>query len=253
MISASIAGSARADRLDGQLVVLAVAAAPGRAVAVHRRDRVRLHRLRLAMHAVLEVGARDRRGAFGTKRQRAVAAVGEGVHLLVHDVGRLARRAREEPGVLEAGRLDAAPAVERGHLLHRANELPPRCVVRQHVVRAARRLELLLASRLRRPARRAARAGTGSSRARGRASSPGRARDGRPSRAETGRAAPAPSRAASPSLRPGRSTRPTEPAKSRSPEKSSPSAWNATCPAEWPGTSITSNVDAGDGRPRRRP
>ena len=50
-----------ADRLDRELPVLAVAAALRRRIAVHRPNRVELHRLRLPMHAVLEVGADDGR------------------------------------------------------------------------------------------------------------------------------------------------------------------------------------------------
>ena len=215
-----------ADRLDGQLIVLAVAAAPGRAVAVHRRDRVRLDRLRLAVHAVLEVRARDRRRALGPQRQRPVAAVGEVVHLLVHDVGGLARRAREEPRVLESRRLDASPAVERGHLLH-------------HARRAA-------TTRHRSAGRRASRAEPGTSSLTSARSARSSRRNGfvcssRPSVV----AGPCPGRTTVSGRKPveqrahrveqrlpvasGRSTRPTDPANSRSPEKSSPSRWNATC------------------------
>ena len=132
----------RADRLERELPVLAVAAAARRAVAVHRRDRVRLHRLRPAVQAALEVGADDRRRALGPERERAVGAVGERVHLLVHDVRGLAGGAREQAGVLEPGRLDPAPAVVGGLLLHHADDVPPAVVVRQDVVRPARRLEL---------------------------------------------------------------------------------------------------------------
>ena len=50
-------GVGRADDLGAELPVLAVAAVLRPVVAVHRRDRVELHRLRLAVEAVLEVGA----------------------------------------------------------------------------------------------------------------------------------------------------------------------------------------------------
>ncbi len=63
----------------------------------------------------------------------------------------------------------------------------------------------------------------------------GRGRGRRASRAGSGRRACARSRAACPSRRPGRSARPTEPAKSRSPLNRQPSAWKATCAGEWPG------------------
>ncbi len=59
----------RADALERELAVLAVAAALRRRVPVHRRERVQLHRLRLLLHAVLDVRAADRRGSLGTQRR----------------------------------------------------------------------------------------------------------------------------------------------------------------------------------------
>ena len=116
------------DHLERQLVVLAVAAPAGPAVAIHRREGVELDRLRLLEKTVLHVGACDRGGALRTKRERAIAPVGKGVHLLVHDVGGLARRALEEASVLESRRLDAAVAVDGCQLLDRGDELPPAAV-----------------------------------------------------------------------------------------------------------------------------
>ena len=58
-------GIGRADRLDRELPVLAVAPAAGGAVAVHRCDREGLHRLRLLVQPVLDVGTCDRRGPSG--------------------------------------------------------------------------------------------------------------------------------------------------------------------------------------------
>ncbi len=136
-------GPGRPDRLERELVVLAVAAASGSPVPVHRRDRVRLHGLRGAVEAVLDVGAGDRRRSLRPKRQRPVGSVGERVHLLVDDVGRLAGGAGEEGRVLEAGRLDPAPAVERGLHLHRPDHVPPQSLAGQDVVGPARRLEAL--------------------------------------------------------------------------------------------------------------
>ena len=75
--------------------MLAVAAPTRPAVAVHRSDRVGLDGLRLLSEAVLDVCAGDRSSSLGTQRDRALAAILERVHLLVHDVGRLARRALE--------------------------------------------------------------------------------------------------------------------------------------------------------------
>src|SRR5690349_17657031 len=107
-----------------------------------RRDRVELLRLGFAVEAVLQVGADDRRGRLGAKRQRAAAAVDERVHLLAHHVRALARRPREVLGVLEHRRLDAAVAVQVAESLELLDHpLPQRLVLRQHVVRAPRRLE----------------------------------------------------------------------------------------------------------------
>jgi hypothetical protein len=136
-------GPRRADRLERELVVLAVPPAPGRAVAIHGRDRVRLDGLREAGHPVLDVGPADRRGSLGPEGERAVAPVGERVHLLAHDVRRRARGAGEQARILEAGRLDAPPAVQRGLRLHRVDDVPPQRVARQDVVRPAGGLEPL--------------------------------------------------------------------------------------------------------------
>ena len=131
------------DRLDGELPVLAVATAAGGAVAVHRRDRVELLRLRLPMQAVLDVRPADRRRSLGPQGQRPVRAVGERVHLLLDDVGSLPGRAQEQIGVLEHGRLDRPVAVERGQPLHLAGDAPPeRLLGREDVVCAARAFEL---------------------------------------------------------------------------------------------------------------
>ena len=131
------------DRLDGELPVLAVAPTAGGAVPVHRPDRVELLRLRLAVQAVLDVGARDRRRALRAQGQRPVGAVGERVHLLLDDVRALPGRAQEELRVLEHGRLDRPVAVERSQPLHLARDTPPeRLLGREDVVSPAGPLDL---------------------------------------------------------------------------------------------------------------
>ena len=97
-----------ADRLDVELPELAEAALLRLGVAEHRRHHPGLDRLRLALQAVLDIGATNLGSGFGTKRERALAAIFEGVHLLGDDVGGLARAAREQLGLLE-GRGDDAP------------------------------------------------------------------------------------------------------------------------------------------------
>src|SRR5207253_7509050 len=209
-------GILRADRLERELPVLAVASAAGSRIAVHRRDRVRLHRLRLLREAVLDVGAGDRRGSLRPQRERAAAPVLERVHLLVHDVGGLARRALEEGCLLEPGRVDARPAVLRALLLDRADQVPPQPVARQDVVRPARSLEGRAHASARSSARNGLRASSTPSVVSG--PCPGWTTVSGGNRSESMRTeASSVSQSA-----PGRSTRPTEPAKRRSPLKSSP-------------------------------
>ena len=105
--------------------MLAVAATARTAVPVHGRERVELHGLRLLEEAVLDVGSRDRCGPLRTEREGAAASVVERVHLLVDDVGRLARRPVKEAGVLKSRRLDAAVSVDRRQRVDRVYELPP--------------------------------------------------------------------------------------------------------------------------------
>src|SRR5262249_52949046 len=191
-------------------------ATPPRArVAVHRRDRVRLDRLRRLGEAVLDVGARDRGGSLRPQRERPVTAVHERVHLLVHDVGRLSRRALEKSRLLEAGRGDARPAVLPALLLDRADHAPPQVVARQDVVRPARRLELGAHA----PARSSARNGLRASSTPSVVSWPW---PGWTTVSGGSRSASIRTEASSVSQSaPGRSTRPTEPANSRSPLNSS--------------------------------
>ena len=96
-----------ADRLGADLPELPEA--PGlRALAAEEAAQVpQLHRLRLLVHAVLEVGAAHRRGALRAQGQRLARPLVERVHLLLHDVGRLADAAREQLGRLEGRGLDA--------------------------------------------------------------------------------------------------------------------------------------------------
>ena len=137
-----------ADRLDRELPVLAVPALLRAVVPPHRADRVELLRLRLAVQAVLEVGARDRRGRLRSQRERAAASVLERVRLLLDDVRALAGRADDQVGVLERGRVDPPVAVEGADRLHRRpRPLPERLLGREDVVRSAGRFERHRAAR----------------------------------------------------------------------------------------------------------
>ena len=98
-------------RLDAELVELAVAAFLRALVAVHRARVPEAHRA-VVDEAVLD--GRAHRGSRGLGAQRellAVQLVGEGVHLLLDDVGDLADRAAKQTRVLEQRRADVAVAV----------------------------------------------------------------------------------------------------------------------------------------------
>ena len=138
-------------------------------------------RLRLAVQAVLEVGAHDRRRRLRAERQRAVAAVGERVHLLRDDVRALARRAAKQLRVLEHRRVDPAVAVQRAQPLELPDHLLPERLLGREGCRASR-----AALRSVTPA---APRGTDCGRARRRASSAGRGRSRRRSPAGSGRRA----------------------------------------------------------------
>ena len=97
-----------ADRLDPDLLQLAVAAGLRALVAEERPGVAQLDRQRAAVQAVLDHRAHHTRGALGPQRHRPVAAVGEGVHLLGHHVGGLPDPAGEQRGVLEDRQLDVA-------------------------------------------------------------------------------------------------------------------------------------------------
>ncbi len=90
---------------------------------------------------MLDVGAAHRSGALRPERQRAAAAVIEGVHLLLHDVGGLPHPAREQLRRLERGRLDPAVSGRAEDPLRlRLEVVTAGRVLGEHVERAARSL-----------------------------------------------------------------------------------------------------------------
>jgi len=129
----------RADRLGAQLVVLAVAAGLRPLVAEHRAVVPELHRLRPLVQAVLDVQAADRRRALGTQGQRTAALVRERVHLLTHDVGRLAHAALEQARLFELGG-DDVPVPVGGEDPRRGRDhvITPGGLVGEQVVRPFR-------------------------------------------------------------------------------------------------------------------
>ena len=133
--------SRRAQHLRSELVVHAKAALLRPVIAEHRGDVVEAHRLRQRAHAVLEVGAHDACGSFRTQREAPPAAVGEGVHLFLDDVRRLAGGTLKDLGVLHDRRADLPVSVAGGKFSdQRLQRLPLRRVVGKDVVNSARRL-----------------------------------------------------------------------------------------------------------------
>jgi hypothetical protein len=131
-----------AEGLDVDLVELPVAALLRPLAPEHRPDRVDAER-RVGVHqVVLDHRAHDAGRGLGPEGQRAAVAVVEGVHLLRDDVGVGADAAREELGLLEDGRSQLAIAVAREELARRRlDAVPGRNLLRQHVLRAADRLD----------------------------------------------------------------------------------------------------------------
>ncbi len=125
------------DRLDADLLQLAVPAGLRLLVAEERPGVADLHRQLAAVEAVLDHRAHHARGALGTQRHRAVAAVGEGVHLLAHDIGRLPDPACEQRGVLEHRQFDVAVAGTTRCVGERVPDPPEVRRVRREVVRDA--------------------------------------------------------------------------------------------------------------------
>ncbi len=85
-----------AERLGADLGELPLAAGLRLLVAEHRPGVPELHRQRAALEAGVERRPDRAHGALGPQRERALAAVGEGEHLLAHDVGGLADAAGEQ-------------------------------------------------------------------------------------------------------------------------------------------------------------
>ena len=103
-----------ADRLEVELVELPVAARLRALVAERGAAGEDLDRQRALVQVVLEHGAEHAGGELGAQRDLTPAAVTEGVHLLAHDVARLAHTADEEIGVLEHRGLDRCIAGAAG-------------------------------------------------------------------------------------------------------------------------------------------
>jgi hypothetical protein len=83
-------------------------------VPEHGADVVEADRSLARAGPVVEEGADHRRGPLGAHREALPGPVGEGVHLLLDDVGRLPHGPREELGALQQGGPDLPEAVPPG-------------------------------------------------------------------------------------------------------------------------------------------
>ena len=106
----------RAEDFGVDLVELAIAPLLRTLVAEHRARGRDLQRREL-LPSFGQISAGNPGGELRSQRQRIAAAIGEGVHFLRHDVGRLADRAGEDFRRLEHRDLDTLEAIELAHAI----------------------------------------------------------------------------------------------------------------------------------------
>jgi hypothetical protein len=120
--------------LDVKLGVLTVPASLWLLVAKDRTERVELDRLGTDVHPVFDVGTYHTSGELGPQRDLAASLVGEGVHLLVHDIGALTDPTGKELGHLEHGHVYALKAVQFCQVTRSGTDMVPVSLVfRQNV------------------------------------------------------------------------------------------------------------------------
>ena len=122
--------------LQTELVELSESACLRLLIAVAGHKVARLDRQTFVLEVVLQHRSCGSRGSLGTERH-ALAALGvEGVHLLLHHVGRLSHAAREQLGVLKDGRADLPEPVSAAFLAHDIfDKLPAEALLGQNVLR----------------------------------------------------------------------------------------------------------------------
>ena len=113
-----------AQRLDVELVELALAPLLRALVAEHRAHGPHAHRA-VVEEVVLDRRAHDAGGRHGTQGEAVAVAVLEHVHLLLDDVGDLAQAPHEEGRGLDDGRAHVAITVALEYRARRVLELLP--------------------------------------------------------------------------------------------------------------------------------
>jgi len=102
-----------ADGLDADLLKLPITPLLRLLVPEEGAGIAQLHRQLAAIQPMLEHGAHDPGGPLRAQRHTPLPPVGEGVHLLGHDIGGLAHSPGEQCRVLEHGQLDVSIARQR--------------------------------------------------------------------------------------------------------------------------------------------
>ena len=131
-------GAGIADRFDTELTefVEATALRPFRAKI--RAQVIETDRLRLQLHARVEVGADDRCSPLRAQGQGSIASVLEREHLLAHDVARLSHGAHKELGGLEGRGFNPQVTEPLGEVFRRTRHpVPVRLLRRQQILRSA--------------------------------------------------------------------------------------------------------------------
>ncbi|OHE41910.1 MAG: hypothetical protein A2Y16_06730 [Tenericutes bacterium GWF2_57_13] len=120
-------GQKRSERFGAELMELALTALLGPLVAEHRSDVIVFERQRrIGVELVFDDGADDARGPFRAERDHPVAAVGEVVGFLLHDVGRFADAAVIEFARFEHRRADLLEVIDGGNVRDDAFEVLPK-------------------------------------------------------------------------------------------------------------------------------
>ena len=127
-------------QLGAELEKLAAAAGLRLLIAEKVGQIIELERHRTGVQPVFDDAAGHARRALRPQRQAAPVAVGEGVHLLLHDVGRAADAAVEQLGRFKGGEADFLEPARGGLAADDVLRVAPRARLRRQDVQRAARL-----------------------------------------------------------------------------------------------------------------
>ena len=128
-------GAGGAKHLSTELNELAASACLGLLVTEAGHDIIILKRHGVGALAVLNKCAGNAGGTLGTERNAsALITVCKGIHLLLHNVGRITNTANKKLGILEGGSSDLAVTVVLGLLTHNLFYVSPKgCLLGKYV------------------------------------------------------------------------------------------------------------------------